>query len=166
MDPVTYLTTFSTDFGVLEWVFLIAQIATAIAGVYLAFLWRDKHPLRGALGRRLGYTLLGVGAIGTLLGVLRLANVQVFTMPIWFTVVTVLDVVLVAYVAYYTLAVYPARLVAYDEASRGRGSRRASRPQPALQTNGTNGSSSFATPRPAATTSRREARRDRKRKGR
>jgi hypothetical protein len=165
MDPMTYLTTFSTDFGTLEWVFFIAQVATALAGAYLAFVRADRHPVRAAAARQLGYGLLAVGALGTLLGVLRLANVQPFTMPIWFTLVTVLDILLIAYALYYATSLYPVRLAAYEDANRGRGSRRMARPQPALQANGTNGVS-FSDPRPAGTATRRDSRRDRKRKGR
>jgi hypothetical protein len=164
MDPLTYLTTFSTDFGTLEWVFFIAQIAVAVAGAYLAFLRAGTHPIRGAATRRLGYALLALGGAGTLLGVLRLAGVQIFTMPIWFTVVTVAEALLIAYALYYALAIYPAQLAAYDEANRARGTRRAAaRPQPAIQATGANGAP--AEPRPAVS-SRRDARRDRKRRAR
>src|SRR6266545_7906618 len=161
MDPLTYLTTFTTDFGALEWVFFIAQLAVAGAAVYLAFFRADRHPLRSAAVRRLGYALLALGGAGAILGALRLASVQVFTMPIWFTIVTVLEVALAAYALYYALAVYPARLAAYEEVNRGRGGRRGSaRQQQALPTNGTNGTSSLSSPRPVATTTRRDARRD------
>ena len=167
MDPLAYLTTQTTDFGTLEWVFFIAQIAVAIAGIYLAFLRADVNPLRRASLQRLGQALLVAGALGTLAGALRLAAVEAFTMPIWFTIVTVLEVVLVAYALYYALSVYPARQAALAEASRNRGARRAiARPHPALHSNSTNGAASYAEPRPIATTTRREARRDRKRKGR
>jgi hypothetical protein len=167
MDPVTYLTTSTLDFGALEWVFFVAQIAVAIAGVYLAFLRAGTHPLRGPALQRLGYALLALGGVGTLLGVLRLAPVDLFTLPIWFTVVTLVEVVLVVYALYYALSIYPARLAAFEEANRGKGARRSSaRPQPALQTNGTSGSSSFDADRPVPTTGRREARRDRKRRSR
>jgi hypothetical protein len=167
MDPLAYLTTQTTNFGTLEWVFFIAQIAVAIAGIYLAFLRADVNPLRRALLQRLGQALLVVGALGTLAGALRLAAVEAFTMPIWFTVVTVLEIILIAYVLYYALSVYPARHAALlAETSRNKGARRSTaRPQPALHSNTTNGAS-YAEPRPIASTTRREARRDRKRKGR
>jgi hypothetical protein len=167
MNLVTYLTTSTLDFGALEWVFFIAQIAVAIAGVYLVFLRGDTHPLRGPTVQRLGYTLLALGGAGTLLGVLRLAPVALFTMPIWFVVVTLLEVVLAVYALYYAFSIYPARLAAFEESSRSKGARRSSaRPQPVLQSNGTNGTSSLNAQRPITTTGRRESRRDRKRRGR
>jgi hypothetical protein len=167
MDPLTYLTTYATDFGALEWVFFIAQIAIAIAGIYLSFLRADSNPLRKESLQRLGYALLGLGAAGTLVGALRVAGVELFTMPIWITIVTVLEVILVAYALYYALSVYPARQAALAEADRGKGARRGpARSQPALQANSTNGGSSYSAPRPVATSTRRESRRDRKRRSR
>ncbi len=171
MDPVTYLTTFTTDFGALEWVFFIAQIALAVAGVYLTFLRVEPHAIRRAISHNLGYALLGLGALGIVLSALRLAPVELFTMPIWFTITTALEAVLAIYAVYYILAVLPARVAAYNEANRGRGARRnAGRPQPVgavreppLQANGM---SPLSDPRTVATTSRRDARRDRKRKTR
>jgi hypothetical protein len=165
MDPLTYLTTFSTDFGALEWVFFIAQIAVGGAGVYLAFLRGDTHPVRAAANRQLGIALLAVGGLGALFGALRLAGVQVFTMPIWFTIVTVLEAILAIYAIYYVTSVLPARLAAYEEANRSRGVRRGTRPQPALQANGLNGAA-FSETRAPATSTRRDSRRDRKRKSR
>ena len=166
MDPVTYLTTFTTEFGALEWVFFAAQIALAVAGVYLAFLRAEPHPIRRAAARNLGYALLGLGALGILFGALRLASVEIFTMPIWFTIAIVLEVILVIYALYYASSIYAPRMVAYDAANRGKGMRRVTRPQAALQANGTNGAPSYSEPRPVATTTRRGARRDRKRKSR
>src|SRR5215216_6627267 len=83
MDPVTYLTTVTTDFGALEWVFFIVQIALAVAGVYLTFLRAEPHPIRRIVSRNFGYALLSLGALGIVLGALRLAPVALFTMPIW-----------------------------------------------------------------------------------
>src|SRR5262245_35466817 len=163
MDPLTYLTTFDPNFGISEWVFFIAQIIVAAAGVYLAFLRADTHPLRGMALRRLGYGLLILGGVGTLVGALRLVPVALFTLPMWITIVTLLEVVLAAYALYFAISVYPARLEAFELANRGKGARRpGARPQPALQANGTNGMSSAAPSRPVSTTTRRESRRVRK----
>ena len=100
MDPLTYLTTYSTTFGVPEIIFLIAHIALALAGVYYAFITTDSDSLRGPALRQLGFGLLALGAVGTLLGVLRLAVGAVWSMPLWFAIVTVLDLVLIAYALY------------------------------------------------------------------
>jgi hypothetical protein len=172
MDPVTYLTTVTTDFGALEWVFFIAQVALAVAGVYLTFLRAEPHAIRRAVSRNFGYALLGLGALGVILGMLRLAPVALFTMPIWFAIATVLEAILAIYAVYFILAVLPARVAAYNEANRGRGAHRnVGRPAGAfrdtpLPANGAHGTSQFSDPRPVATTTRRESRRDRKRKSR
>ena len=172
MDPVTYLTTVTTDFGALEWVFFIAQIVLAVAGVYLTFLRAEPHPIRRIVSRNVGYALLGLGALGIVLSALRLAPVALFTMPIWFAIATALEAILAIYAVYYLLAILPARVAAYDEANRGRGARRnigrsvGALREARLQANGAHGTPPFSDPRPVATTTRRESRRDRKRKSR
>ncbi|MBK9942573.1 MAG: hypothetical protein IPP13_13255 [Kouleothrix sp.] len=164
MDPVTYLTTFSPAFGALEWVCFIAQIVLVAAGVYLVYLRAEPHPIRRSASRTQGYALLALGAIGILFGALRLAPIELFTMPIWFTIITVLEVVLAAYALYFVLRVLPGQVAAYDEANRKGGRRSVARPQQALHSNGANGAGGLAAPRPPATTTRRDARRDRKRR--
>ena len=166
MDSLNYLTTYSPAFGAPETIFLIAHAALVLAGVYYAFLAKSSDVLRSESLRLLGYGLLALGLVGTLLAVLRLAVGDAFSMPIWFTIVTVLDVALIAYALYFALSIYPARRAALALSNRNRGAvRGGGRQQPTLQSNTTNGSSYGAT-RPGATTTRRESRRDRKRKGR
>jgi hypothetical protein len=166
MDPLTYLTTYATTFGAPEITFFVAHIALVLAGAYYAFMARSSSPLRAESLRMLGYGLLVLGVAGTLFAVLRLAVDSVWSMPIWFTIVTVLDLALIAYALYYALSVYPARQAELAQASRSRGSQRAGSRSPAtLQSNGTNGTP-YSSPRPIPTTTRRVARRDRKRKGR
>ena len=165
MDPLNYLTTYSTAFGAPEVIFLIAHVALALAGVYYAFIAKSSDTLRDESLRLLGYGLLALGIVGTLVAVLRLAVGAEFSMPIWITIVTVLDVALIAYALYFALSVYPARRAALAVSNRNRGTTRGSGRQPSLQSNGTNGTA-YNAPRPAATTTRRVSRRDRTRKGR
>jgi hypothetical protein len=166
MDSLNYLTTYSNAFGAPETIFLIAHAALALAGIYYAFIAKSSDALRSNAFHLLGYGLLALGLVGTLLAVLRLAIGAEFSMPIWFTIVTVLDVALIAYALYFALSVYPARRAALAQSNRNRGAARGSgRQQPTLQSNGANGSSYDAS-RPVATTTRRVSRRDRKRKGR
>jgi hypothetical protein len=164
MDVVAYLTTPTGEFGGPEWVFFVVQSVAALAGVYLAFLRQDAHPVRGVARRRLGLALLALGVLGVLLGALRLAAIDPLTTPIWFYGVALLEIVLAAYALYYWQARYPAEMAAYEQSTRTAGSRRVARSQPALQPNG-NGMS-YSAPRPVASTGRRESRRDRKRRGR
>jgi hypothetical protein len=166
MDSLNYLTTYSTTFGAAETIFLIAHAVLALAGIYYAFIATSSDVVRAESVRLLGYGLLALGLVGTLLAVLRLTVGDVFSMPIWITIVTVLDVALIAYALYFALSIYPARRAALAQSYRNRGAARGSgRPQATLQSNGTNGTS-YSTPRPVATTTRRVSRRDRKRKGR
>ena len=100
MDSLNYLTTYSTAFGAPEVIFLIAHVALALAGLYYAFIAKFSDTLRGESLRLLGYGLLALGIVGTLVAVLRLAVGAEFSMPIWMTLVTVLDVALIAYALY------------------------------------------------------------------
>ncbi|HKF96493.1 MAG TPA: hypothetical protein VKB96_18265 [Gammaproteobacteria bacterium] len=166
MDSLNYLTTYSTAFGAPEVIFLIAHVALAIAGIYYAFIAKSSNTLRDESLRLLGYGLLALGIVGTFVAVLRLAVGAEFSMPIWITIVTVLDVALIAYALYFALSVYPARQAALAMSNRNRGATRGgARQQPSLQSNGTNGTA-YSASRPVATTTRRVSRRDRKRKGR
>ena len=100
MDSLNYLTTYSTAFGAPEVIFLIAHVALAIVGIYYAFIAKSGNTLRDESLRLLGYGLLALGIVGTLVAVLRLAVGAEFSMPIWITIVTVLDVALIAYALY------------------------------------------------------------------
>ena len=167
------LTTPTTFFGPAEWVFFLASIIVALGGVYLLFVHRDGVAARKDFLRQLGIGLLIAGLAGTLVGGLRLASIALAAF--WFTIVTVVFVLLVVYALYYASSVLPKRIAAAQALSRGRGG--GSRPSPA-RANATpramsaeskslsgNGSAlSSATPRPVGTGSRRESRRDRKRR--
>jgi hypothetical protein len=173
MDP-TYLTTPTTAFGPAEWVFFIASIAVALAGVYYAFINGDRSAPRGPALRQLGYGLLATGAIGVLIGALRLAGVALA--PFWISLATLLFLVLAVYAFYYAIIVYPQRVAAAQAASRGRGG--GARPSPArsgtanrvvgadsreLSTSGPNAAGNGVS-RVAGVGGRRESRRDRKRR--
>lgn len=162
---LAYFTTPASGIGPLEWVFLVTQVAVALAGVYFAFLRAEPHPVRGRAVRQLGYALLAVGLVGAAVGALRVGGVAPFTMPIWITIATLFNLALGVFALYYASAVLPGQVAAYDQASRSRGGRPAR--QHALDASrtthaptGTNGT--VTAPRPPS--GRREARRDRKRK--
>lgn len=168
MDLATYLTAPAAGLDPLGWVLFIAQIVTAIVGAYFAFLRGDTHPVRGPALRRLGYALLALGALGALMGALRLAAVDPFTARFWLYTVVLFEIVLAAAAVYYARTIYPPLKAEYERNSRGGARRGSARPQPALSTNG-NGvrDAAQAGPvRPAVASGRRDARRDRKRRGR
>lgn len=167
------LITPTTVFGPAEWVFFLTSIIVALGGVYLLFVHRDRLAERGNFLRQLGIGALISGLLGAVVGGLRLANIALA--GFWFTIVTILFVLLIVYALYYATSVLPKRIAAAQALSRGRGG--GARPSPA-RANATpravsgeskslsaNGSAVPAvTPRPAGTGSRRESRRDRKRR--
>lgn len=159
MDPLTYLTTPTTSLDIGSWIVFVAQIAAMVAGIYLSFLRNDDHPVRGLVSRQLGYALMALGGTGVAVGALRLAAVEPFTMPLWLYLALLFDLLLLGYALYYTRAVLPA-LIAAAPSRRGSGRQSATR-----LPSGANGAAP-SDPRPVATTGRRDARRDRKRRNR
>lgn len=155
MGFVTYLTTASPQFGPLAWLFFIAQILGVAAGAYLVFVHTERNLARQTFMRQFGMALMIIGGVGVLLGVLRLLNVPVLNQRLWFWVELLVELGVAGYVVYYMRSVLPnlERAQAGRRPTRSASGRNLSDPAP-------------ATPRPVATTSRREARRDRKRKGR
>jgi hypothetical protein len=128
---ISYLTTASPLFGPLAWVFFALQIAGMLVGIYLAFVRRDPaNALRRSLLQRFGYALLVVGGLGVLVGVLRLADVGIFTQRFWFYLVLLVEVVLAGYVAYYARFRYRKQL-SQTHTSRGKapGTARAAAPR-------------------------------------
>src|SRR6187455_1581523 len=113
MDSLNYLTTFSTTFGVPEVIFLIVHGAFVLVGIYYAFIAKYSDPVKAASLRLLGFWLFAFGLMGTLVAVLRLTVGTVFSMPLWFAIITVLDLALIAYALYYALRIYPARRAAH-----------------------------------------------------
>jgi hypothetical protein len=157
MGFFSYLTTAAPVFGPLAWVFFIAQILAVGAGAYLFLMHRERNPARHTFMRQLAVALLILGGVGVLLGALRLLNLPVLNQHLWFWIQLLVELAVGGYVAYYYLRVLPG----LERASAGR-PRSSARP----------GSRSLAgdavptPPRPIPTTGRRDARRDRKRKGR
>lgn len=168
------LTTPTTFFGPAEWVFFLSAIIAALAGTYLLFVHRDRLAARADFLRQIGIGLLIAGLAGAIIGGLRLANIALAAF--WFTIVTIVFVLLVIYALYYATSVLPKRIAASQTLSRGRGGG-AARPSPSrsnatpramsaesksLSSNGSPAVSSA--PRPAGSGGRRESRRDRKRR--
>ncbi len=164
VNPSYYLAA-SSQLGWLGWSFVLIQVAGVAAGLYLMFVRRESNALRRTLLYQLSIALLVIGGIGVLLGVLRLANVPVFNQRYWFYLQLLVELGLAAYIVYYVRSVYPA-LMAQSQSSRGKGGARRDAARSLSSQAHQNGTAGPVPPRPVATTSRREARRDRKRKGR
>jgi hypothetical protein len=166
---ISYLTTASPLFGPLAWVFFALQIAGMLVGIYLAFVRRDPaNALRRSLLQRFGYALLVVGGLGVLVGVLRLADVGIFTQRFWFYLVLLVEVVLAGYVAYYARFRYRKQL-SQTHTSRGKAPAapaRRSTAQPGQPRPANGRPLAEEEPQAAARGGRREARHRRKRKNR
>jgi hypothetical protein len=157
MGFFSYLTTAAPQFGPLAWIFFIAQILGVGAGAYLYFMHTERNPARQTFMRQLGIALMILGGVGVLLGALRLLNVPTMNQRLWFWIQAVIELGVAGYVIYYMRSILPG--LERDARARGgkAGAPRPPRPIP-------NGDVAPATPRPVATTSRREARRERKRR--
>jgi hypothetical protein len=158
---LTYLMTPTNIFGPGEWVFFIAAIAVALGGVYLAFLYTNASPIRVQAVRPIGYAAIAGGILAALLGAVRLTGATLA--PFWFTIATVLLFAVAGYAAYIVLSALPKQLAAAQPRPRVP----SSRPVTAQRANsaGSTGNPANGVSRPVATTTRREARRDRKRRG-
>ncbi|RRR74709.1 MAG: hypothetical protein EI684_06455 [Candidatus Viridilinea halotolerans] len=156
MGLITYLTTAEAQFGTLAWTFFIAQIVGVGLGAYLAWRHTERNAARHAFMRQLGLALLLLSGVGVLFGAMRLFDVPTLNMRLWFWGQGLLEVGVLAYVIYYMRTTLPK----LEREARAKGlkvtpSSRSSREEVTPVAN---------EPRPVATTSRREARRDRKRK--
>lgn len=156
MGLISYLTTAEAQLGSFAWVFLIGQILGVGAGAYLYFVHIERNAARQAFMRQLSLALMILGGVGVLLGALRLLNVPPFTLRLWFWAQALVELGVAGYVIYYMRQVLPG----LEREARAR-SLKAPQPRQARSADGPP-----APPRPVATTSRRDARRDRKRKSR
>jgi Ni/Fe-hydrogenase subunit HybB-like protein len=152
----SYLTTAAPQLGPLAWVFFIAQILGVAAGAYLFFLHTERNAARQAFMRQLAIALMILGGVGILLAALRMLNVPYINTPLWFWIQAVIELGVAGYIVYYVRSVLPA----LERDARARGAKASPRAARAFP----NGDPTPATPRPVATTGRRDARRERKRK--
>jgi 4-amino-4-deoxy-L-arabinose transferase-like glycosyltransferase len=155
MNLLGYLTTAASTFGPLAWIFFIGQILGVGAGAYLYFMHTERNAARQTFMRQLGVALMVLGGVGVVLGALRLLNVPVLNQRLWFWIQFLVELGVAGYVFYYMRSVLPG----LEKAAAGRSQKGAPRPPKAIP-----GDAAAATPRPVATTGRRDARRDRKRK--
>lgn len=135
--------------GTLAWIFFLLQLVGVAAGAYLVYAHTERNPARRTFMRQLGIALLVLGGAGLLAAVLRLIGVPVISQRLWLWVILLVELLVAGYVAYYMRSVLPN----LEKAQAGRRQVRAAPTEQAV-----------SAPRPAPTTSRRDARRDRKRK--
>jgi hypothetical protein len=158
MEFLTYLTTSSPQLGSFGWSFFIAQILGLAAGAYLVYLHTERNAARATFARQLGITLMIVGAVGVVLGALRMLNVPVLNQHLWFWIQALVELVIAGYVIYYVRNVLPG----LEKQAAGR--RPTASPRGLRNVSANTIETTPRAPRPVATTGRRDARRDRKRK--
>lgn len=168
-DP-NYLATPSAQFGLFAWLFFALQIAGALAGLYIWYLRTDSNPVRKALWRQLGIGLAIIGGVGVLVGLLRLSNVPFFNLRFWFYLLLLVELGLGIYVLYFARTSYP-QLVAAAQTGRSRttATRAPVTQQRSMASKPATPSSPPSVPAPPpriGSGTRREARRERKRRSR
>ncbi len=163
-DP-SYVTQTSAAFGPYAWGFFIFQILILVAGLYLTFAHNDTIPIRKQILANLGIALIIIGGVGFLLGILRLVNVAGFAQRYWFYIVFLADLALAGYVTYYARTEYPRQLASASKQQKR--SKPAKQRQPARTAAAVSQAHTSDEAQPATAAqirSRRDARRERKRR--
>lgn len=165
-------------FGGRSWVAMALWVAGLIGGIYLYQGWREANPLRARFVHRSGLTLAILCGVGLLVLVLRAFGVPLLSKPIWGYLLFFVTLGYIGWSLYYYMTQLPALVAASRDPRRSGGAARGG-----AKTYGTGGHGARtysskngggtsneavppAQPRPVATTTRREARRDKKRKSR
>ena len=156
---------FSGDpgFGSYSWLLMLGWLLALAVGVYLYSLWQERNPVRARFFRRFGLGMSILSAAGLLVLALKALSVPYAEWRIWTYVAALLTLLFFGWAGWFWAARMPRLL-----ASTGRQS---GRPAGGARTYSSNGGSPAtprppSAPRPVATTGRRDARRDKKRKSR
>ncbi|GAC1565220.1 MAG: hypothetical protein NVS2B7_39420 [Herpetosiphon sp.] len=165
MFDVTNLLKDNQPIGGRSYVVMALWVFGLIVGVYLYQGWREANPVRYRFVQRTGLGVAILSAVGLCVLALRALSVPVMGMPIWGYGVFVVTLGFLAWALYFYTQRLPALLASSKAAVR----------RPPVQRNTarsysmngtTDPSATPSVPRGVGTTSRREARRERKRKGR
>lgn len=168
MDFVRYFIEADVPFGSISWAMLFVWAITLGVGMYLLLSYRDKNPIRTRFLQRVGLIEAILGGVGVVLLVLKLVGVDVLEWRLWGWLVALAWIGYTAYAAY----VYNTRLPVQMATARPMRTTRAPAGRSGARTYAVSGNSAPAepkeprAPRPVATTTRREARREKKRKSR
>ena len=112
MNPIAYLTTPDALFGWIEWFLFISQIVLLLVGAYFAFVHRTANAIQFQALQRFGYVLLTLGALGSLLGLLKLNVFAPFNTRLWLALIVLFEIVLGIYALIYSRTTYREQVAA------------------------------------------------------
>ncbi len=160
---LNYLLSVHPGFGPLSWLSMLGWLIALGIGAYLYTIWQERNPVRARFLRRFGLGSSILGAAGLLLLALKAFRLPYISWPIWSYLAALATLIFMAWAAWFYSQRLP-RLLAAGVRASGKVARGAR----TYTSNGTRPveARAPAPPRPVATTGRREARRDKKRKSR
>jgi hypothetical protein len=162
---INYFTQDNPPFGNISWVMVLVWLAALAFGIYLVRTYRDSNPIRLRFARQVGMITAVLGGIGVILLALKFFQVDVLEWRLWSYLVAFASLGYWGYALYYYNSKLPEQVAAARPSRVIRGT-----PSRGARTYTTGGTTEAARParepRPIATTTRREARRDKKRKTR
>lgn len=165
MDFVRYFIESAPPFGNISWTMLVVWAVAAAVGIYLLRSYRDKNPIRLRFVRQVGVITTTLSVVGILLLALKFFNVPVLEWRLWSYLVAFGSLGYWGYALYVYNSKLPALIATTRPVRAVRGP--TSRTMRASQVNSAVPEPREPrAPRPVATTTRREARRDKKRKSR
>jgi hypothetical protein len=149
------------------WVATLCWLLILAAGIYLYSVWQERNPVRYRFNQRLGIGLMAVGGVGLVLMALKALGMPILSWRIWIYIDVLATIAVLGWAAWFYTQRLPRLLTTSSRAGAAVGARGA-RGARTYSANGTRPAEArpVQPPRPVATTGRREARRDKKRKSR
>ena len=163
---ITFFTEPDPLFGGVSYATGVFWLLLLGAGIYLLTQWHDNNLVRQRFGRRFGLVATVLSAIGLVLLALNFFQVAPFNIRLGTYLLGFLSLGYLAYAVYIYTSRLPAQIAAARPMRTVRGPGTRGNARTYTTNNATAEQRPPRPPRPVATTTRREARRDRKRKGR
>ncbi len=166
MDFVQYFIESNVPFGGVSGAMVFVWALALGVGIYLLRSYRDSNPTRVRFMRQAGLITAVLSGIGLVLLILKFLNVPVLEWRLWSWLVALAWLGYTGYAIYAYNTTLPSQIAASRPARvvRGSGARGGSKVYSAPTTPAV--PREPREPRPVATTTRRDARRDKKRKSR
>lgn len=163
-----YFTQPDPVFGRISWTMGLVWLAALVVSVLLLTRWQISNPTYRRFWRRWAIGTLVLGGLGMVALILNGVQVQPFNIRLWIYLFSVLTLAYWGWAAYHYFTQLPKQVATartYNRPVRATSQRNAPQARATVQ-NGTAPDQPARVPRPEATTTRREARRDRKRRSR